>query len=78
MQRTFHFILNYKPNIEIHWSGPSLATLSASDGASTLALKPMGSVTRIPKQRVSMAPQNSDLSLQKLKNKQKNIEIALL
>ena len=37
-------------------------TESADDGASTLVLKPMGAVNQIPKQRVSMAPQNGDLS----------------
>ena len=40
-------------------------TESADDGASTVALKPMGGVNRSPKQRVPVAPQNGDLSPQK-------------
>ena len=33
---------------------------TASDGASTLALKPMGGVNRSPKQRVPVSPQNGE------------------
>ena len=41
---------------------------SACDGASTLALKPMGGVNQSPKQRVPMAPQNGDIvTAEKLK-----------
>ena len=40
--------------------------LSAGDDGSTLALKPMGRVNRSPKQRAPVAPQNSDLSPQKI------------
>ena len=41
-------------------------TEGAGDGASTLALKPMGRVNLNPKQRVLVAPQSGALSLQKL------------
>ena len=34
---------------------------TANDGASTLALKSMDGVNRSPKQRVSVAPQNSEI-----------------
>ena len=37
-------------------------TLNTGNGASTLALKPRGTVNRSPKQRVPVAPQNCDLS----------------
>ena len=36
------------------------ASESTGDGASTLALKPMGRVNGSPKQRVPVAPQNGD------------------
>ena len=41
-------------------------TSSAGDGASTLALKPMARVNRSLKQRAAVAPQNGDLSSQKI------------
>ena len=45
-------------------------TSSAGNGASTLTLKLlMGGVTQNPKQRTPMAPQNGDLSPQKLQKK---------
>ena len=44
---------------------------TAGDDGSTLALKPTRIVNRSPKQRVSVAPQNSDLSPQKKKKKKK-------
>ena len=57
---------------EVHGSGPSLtgvdsedplctSDMSAGNGASTLALKPMGRVNQSPKQRVPVAPQISDI-----------------
>ena len=39
---------------------------SAGKDGSTLALKPMGRVNQSPKQRVPVAPQNGDLSPQKI------------
>ena len=36
------------------------------NGASTLALKLMGGVNRSPKQRVPVAPQNSDIAIYKI------------
>ena len=36
----------------------TVSTWSADDGASTLALTPMGGVNWSPKQRVTVAPQN--------------------
>ena len=39
---------------------------SMGDDGSTLALKPMGRVNRSPKQRAPVAPQNGDLSPQKI------------
>ena len=53
--------------------GPGLRTClcklewSAGDGASTPALKPMGRFNQCQKQRLQVAPQNGDLSPQKLK-----------
>ena len=44
-------------------------TESAGNDGSTLALKPIDRVNRSPKQRASVAPQNGDLSPQKLKEK---------
>ena len=43
------------------------ATESAGDGASTLALKPMGGVNQSPKQKTPVAPQNGDIA--KIKKK---------
>ena len=43
------------------------ATSSAGNGASSLALKPIGGLNQSLKQRAPVAPQNGDLSLQKLK-----------
>ena len=47
-------------------------TESADDGASTLALKPIGRVNRSPKQRAPVAPQNEK------KNKHENSVICHL
>ena len=49
------------------------ATESAGNGASTLALKPVGGVNRSPKQRVPVDPQNGDIATAKefLKKKTK-------
>ena len=41
-------------------------TGNLGDGASTLALKPMGGVNWSPKQRVPVAPQNGDIVTAKL------------
>ena len=38
--------------------------VSAGDGATTLALKPMGRLNQSPKQRVPVAPQNGNLAPQ--------------
>ena len=43
---------------------------SVGNDGSTLAFKPTGRVNRSLKQRVPLAPQNGDLSLQKLKKKE--------
>ena len=62
---------------EVRGSSPSLVrvdpedyytqvTSSAGDGVSTLDLKPMNRVNQSPKQRVPVAPQNGDLSPQKI------------
>ena len=51
------------------------ATSSTGDGASTLALKPMGGVNQSPKQRSSVAPQNGDLSPQKIFKKKEDSKI---
>ena len=40
-------------------------TESTGDGASTLALIPMGRVNQSPKQRVPMTPQNGDIVTRK-------------
>ena len=48
---------------------------SASDDESTLALKPMGRVIRIPKQRVPVAPQNGPQSNKTMKMKKKSIGV---
>ena len=37
------------------------ATESAGDGASTMALKPLGRGNQSPKQKVPVAPQNGDI-----------------
>ena len=39
---------------------------STGDDGSTLALKPTGRVNQSPKQRAPVAPQNGDLSQQKI------------
>ena len=62
----------YKSNFPGSWFFPHVfITVGSEDhyvqvteewnGASTLALKPMGRVSRSPKQQVPVAPQNSDL-----------------
>ena len=53
---------------EIQVTSYAQVTESTSDGVSTLALKPLGGVNRSPKQRVPVAPQNSDIVTTKLKN----------
>ena len=45
----------------------------STDDVSTLALKPMGWVNRIPNQRVPVASQNGDLSPQTFLKNQYNI-----
>ena len=43
------------------------------DDGSTLALKPMGRVNQSPKQRAPVAPQNGEMSLQKIYLKKKRL-----
>ena len=51
-------------------------TESAGNGASTLALKPMGGVNWSPKQRVPVAPQNVDIVTENSFKKKKKFDFA--
>ena len=51
---------------------------STGNDGSTLALKPMGRVNQSPKERVPVAPQNGDLSPQKIKFEIPNNKLRLL
>ena len=50
-------------------------TLKYHNDESTLALKPIGRVIQIPKQRIPAAPQNDDKSCQNIKKKDSQLEI---